>query len=89
MIRDGDLSNDSEESGTEDASTDFTEGKDKKFKRKETVQLSLPSDISSHPEISACLDRINLSHGKTTLLLETLAKVINLKSSLSQYICSV
>ena len=44
-------------------------------KKKDTVQLILPANISSHPEITACMDRIQLSSDKGSMLLSTIARI--------------
>lgn len=43
--------------------------------RRDLVHLTLPANLSSHPDITACMDRIQLSSDKGSMLLSTIARV--------------
>ena len=47
----------------------------KSRKKRGEITLTLPANISSHPDITACLDRIQLPSDKSSMLLNTIARV--------------
>ena len=83
-----DSEDDMDDLGEKEPDEDFTINIGGQKTKTASLTLTLPANISSHPEISACLDRIQLSHGKQVCCcqhwqkLEVLVKEMLLLASL-------